>query len=135
MSNDERVFLSDGLKDIIDLDSLQEIYNKPKTDELKYIDSEAYLLVKFIGIEEPIVLEVFQFKKNKNFTFKMLEIKTNTIIQFLNQKIESVLLKINETQYTNFFHCDNYNILYSMQYNMKDNYKLTIKIKPYEDVL
>ena len=135
MSNDERVFLSDGLKDIIDLDSLQEIYNKPKTDELKYIDSEAYLLVKFIGIEEPIVLEVFHFKKNKNFTFKMLEIKTNTIIQFLNLKIESILLKINENQYTNFFHCDNYNILYSMQYNMKDNYKLTIKIKPYEDVL
>ncbi len=135
MSNDERVFLSDGLKDIIDLDSLQEIYNKPKTDELKYIDSDAYLFVKFIGIEEPIILEVFHFKKNKNFTFKMLEIKTNTIIQFLNQKIESVLLKINETQYTNFFHCDNYNILYSMQYNMKDNYKLTIKIKPYEDVL
>ncbi len=135
MSNDERVFLSDGLKDIIDLDSLQEIYNKPKTDELKYIDSDAYLFVKFIGIEEPIILEVFHFKKNKNFTFKMLEIKTNTIIQFLNLKIESILLKINENQYTNFFHCDNYNILYSMQYNMKDNYKLTIKIKPYEDVL
>ncbi len=135
MSNDEHVFLSDSLKDIIDLTSLEDTFTKQKTDELKYIDSDAYLLVKFIDIEEPIVLEVFQFKKNKNFTFKMLEIKTNTIIQFLNQKIESVLLKINETQYTNFFHCDNYNILYSMQYNMKDNYKLTIKIKSYEDVL
>ena len=135
MSNDEHVFLSDSLKDIIDLTSLEDTFTKQKTNELKYIDSDAYLLVKFIDIEEPIVLEVFQFKKNKNFTFKMLEIKTNTIIQFLNQKIESVLLKINETQYTNFFHCDNYNILYSMQYNMKDNYKLTIKIKSYEDVL
>lgn len=135
MSNDENIFLSDSLKDLIDLDSLSDTYNNVKKDELKYIDSDAYLLIKFIGIDQPVLLEVFQFKKNKHFTFKMLEIKTNTIIQFLNQKIESILLKINETQYTNFFHCDNYNILYSMQYNMKDNYKLTIKIKPYEDVL
>ena len=135
MSNDEHVFLSDSLKDIIDLTSLEGTFTKQKTNELKYIDSDAYLLVKFIDIEEPIVLEVFQFKKHKNFTFKMLEIKTNTIIQFLNQKIESILLKINNNQYTNFFHCDNYNILYSMQYNMKDNYKLTIKIKPHKDIL
>ena len=48
MSNDERVFLSEGLKDLIDLNSLGDTYNNVKTDETKYLDSEIYLNIHFL---------------------------------------------------------------------------------------
>jgi len=134
MSNDERVFLSDGLKDLIDLDSLGETYNNVKTDEIKYFDSEIYLQIQFIDQPNPLILEVFSFKKNKEHIFKMIDVSTSNIITFLNNKIENITMKIKDNQYTENFHCDNYEILYSMQYKMKDNYKLTIKIKKYEDI-
>ena len=135
MSNDERVFLSEGLKDLIDLNSLGDTYNNVKTDETKYLDSEIYLNIHFLNQEQPLQLEVTNFKKNKDYSFKIIEVTTEKIITFLNDKIVSVTLQIKGNQYTEIFHCDHYEILYSMQYKMKDNYKLTIKIKKYEDVL
>lgn len=135
MSNDERVFLSDGLKDLIDLDSLSDTYNNVKIDEIKYLDSEIYLNIQFLNQTQPMQLEVAIFKKNKDYSFKIIEVTTDKIITFLNDKIVNVTLQIKDDQYTENFHCDNYEILYSMQYKMKDNYKLTIKIKKYEDVL
>lgn len=134
MSNDERVFLSEGLKDLIDLNSLGETYNNVKSNEIKYLDSDIYLQIKFINQPEPLALEVFYFKKNKEYIFKIIEVSTNDIIVFLNDELESITVKINQEQYTKIFHKDNYELLYSMQYKMKDNYKLTIKIKKYEDI-
>jgi len=135
MSNDDRVFLSEGLKDLIDLDSLGDTYNNIKTESIKYLDSEFYLQIYFVNQTEPLQLEVFHFKKNKDYQFKIIEVSTENIITFLNNKINHVVMKIKENQYVENFHNDNYEILYSMQYKMKDNYKLTIKIKKYEDVL
>jgi len=134
MSNDERVFLSDGLKDLIDLDSLGDTYNNNKPDVIKYVDSDIYLQIQFINRIEPLTLEVFHFKKNKEYIFKIIEVSINNIITFLNDKIENITMKIKDNQYVENFHCDNYEILYSMQYKMKDNYKLTIKIKKCEDI-
>jgi len=134
MSNDERVFLSEGLKDLIDLNSLGETYNNVKSNEIKYLDSDIYLQIKFINQPEPLALEVFHFKKNKEYIFKIIEVSTNDIIVFLNDELESITVKINQEQYTKIFHKDNYELLYSMQYKMKDNYKLTIKVKKYEDI-
>ena len=135
MSNDERVFLSEGLKDLIDLDSLRDTYNNTKTESIKYLDSEFYLQIHFVNQIEPLQLEVFHFKKNKDYQFKIIEVSTENIITFLNNKINHIVMKIKENQYVENFHNDNYEILYSMQYKMKDNYKLTIKIKKREDVL
>jgi hypothetical protein len=134
MSNDERVFLSDGLKDLIDLDSLSDTYNNIKPNETKYLDSDIYLNVQFIDRTQPVVLEVFHFKKKEEYVFKIIDVSTDNVITFLNDKIESITMKIKDNQYIENFHCDNYEILYSMQYKMKDNYKLTIKIKKYEDI-
>ena len=135
MSNDERVFLSEGLKDLIDLDSLGDTYNNTKTESIKYLDSDFYLQIHFVNRTEPLQLEVFHFKKNKDYQFKIIEVSTENIITFLNNKINHIVMKIKENQYVENFHNDNYEILYSMQYKMKDNYKLTIKIKKREDVL
>lgn len=135
MSNDERVFLSEGLKDLIDLDSLGDTYNNTKPESTKYLDSEFYLQIHFVNQTEPLQLEVFHFKKNKDYQFKIIEVSTDNVITFLNNKINHVIMKIKENQYVENFHNDNYEILYSMQYKMKDNYKLTIKIKKREDVL
>ena len=135
MSNDERVFLSEGLKDLIDLNSLGDTYNNVKTDETKYLDSEIYLNIHFLNQTQPLQLEVTNFKKNKDYSFKIIEVSTDRIITFLNDKIVSITLQIKGNQYIEIFHCDHYEILYSMQYKMKDNYKLTIKIKKREDVL
>jgi hypothetical protein len=135
MSNDERVFLSEGLKDLIDLDSLRDTYNNTKTESIKYLDSEFYLQIHFVNQIEPLQLEVFHFKKNKDYQFKIIEVSTENVITFLNNKINHIVMKIKENQYVENFHNDNYEILYSMQYKMKDNYKLTIKIKKREDVL
>ena len=135
MSNDEHVFLSDGLKDIIDLESLKDTYSNQKTDEIKYLDSQIYINVKFLELETPLQLEVFKFKKSKYFDFKILELTTNQIIQFLTYKIEKIEMKINQNQYEETFHCDNYEIIYCMSYIMKNNYRLRIKIKRYEDIL
>ena len=135
MSNDERVFLSEGLKDLIDLDSLGDTYNNTKTESIKYLDSDFYLQIHFVNRTEPLQLEVFHFKKNKDYQFKIIEVSTENVITFLNNKINHIVMKIKENQYVENFHNDNYEILYSMQYKMKDNYKLTIKIKKREDVL
>ncbi len=135
MSNDERVFLSEGLKDLIDLDSLGDTYNNTKTESIKYLDSDFYLQIHFVNQIEPLQLEVFHFKKNKDYQFKIIEVSTENVITFLNNKINHIVMKIKENQYVENFHNDNYEILYSMQYKMKDNYKLTIKIKKREDVL
>ena len=135
MSNDERVFLSEGLKDLIDLDSLGDTYNNIKTESIKYLDSDFYLQIHFVNRTEPLQLEVFHFKKNKDYQFKIIEVSTENVITFLNNKINHIVMKIKENQYVENFHNDNYEILYSMQYKMKDNYKLTIKIKKREDVL
>jgi hypothetical protein len=135
MSNDERVFLSEGLKDLIDLNSLGDTYNNIKTDVTKYLNSEIYLNIHFLNQTQPMQLEVAIFKKNKDYSFKIFEVTTDKIITFLKDKIVNVTLQIKGSQYMEIFHCDHYEILYSMQYKMKDNYKLTIKIKKHEDVL
>lgn len=135
MSNDGHVFLSDSLKDIIDLESLNDTYSNQTVNEIKYLDSQIYINVKFLELTTPLRLEVFKFKKSKYFDFKILELTTDQIIQFLNYKIENIEMIINQNQYSEIFHCDNYEIIYCMSYVMKNNYKVRIKIKKYEDIL
>jgi hypothetical protein len=134
MNNDERVFLSDNLKDLIDLESLFEEQNTviiPKKDE--YITSNVYLDIKFIGNESiAIQLTKFKFKKRKKISIQILNLKENLINDFLTKKIEMIKICTKNNSFSESFHISNYNILSFIQYNVEDNYTLTIKIKPYK---
>jgi hypothetical protein len=130
MSEDERIFLSDSLKNLIDLDNLGEVYNHQETNkEFKYLNSNVNLEIKFLNNDVKYSLNVFEFKKNKKFIFTIEDAKEDLIINFLQCKIESINMFLNKNQYIQSFDKDNYKILYSIQYNIKDNYKLIIKIK------
>ena len=101
MNNDERIFLSDSLKDIIDFESLLEEENQLKTN-LKEFNTDFIIEIKFFNLDQPIFLNVFNLKKSKNLNIKCLEINTQEAIQFLKYKIESITIKT-ENQYTQLF--------------------------------
>jgi len=128
--NDNTLFLSDSLKNIIDEKSLYEEISK----EINKNFSNADIVLNFTFFDDhTIELNTHNFKKTKNYTNFYLNIDTDTIILFLKNKITCVDMHLKS--FSEKFEVLYNDIYYSIRYIDRNNYLLKIKIKPIKEIL
>jgi hypothetical protein len=127
MNDDNRVFISDSLKDLIDIDQKEEkISNLEIKKDLK---QEIICKIKNFSSEFFGILTEYSKKKRKTKLKIIINAKAFTgilIEQINNVEIKSIFDMENYLyQYDN----ENYDILYSIKYKSENIYILNLEIK------
>ncbi len=131
MNDDNRVFISDSLKDLIDLDQKEE--NMVKKEIANNLKQEIICEIKtvsnlFIGI-------LTEYSKKKNKIKLKLAINSKAFTFLLLDQIQNIEIKslYDMENYLYRYDVENYNVLYSIKYKSENIYILNLEIKEYED--
>lgn len=131
--NNNTLFLSDSLKNLIDEKSLYED-NVNNVQEINKNFSKADIVLKINFFDDKsIELNSNNFKKTKNHTNFYANIDTDTTILFLKNKI--TLIDMHLKSFSEVFDALYNDIYYSIRYIDRNNYLLKIKIKSIKEIL
>jgi len=131
MNDDNRVFISDSLKDLIDLDQKEEtVIKKEIANGLK---QEIICEIKTVSnIFAGVLIE---YTKKKNKIKLKLAINSKAFTFLLLDQIQSIEIKsiYDMENYLYNYDAENYNVLYSIKYKSENIYILNLEIKEYND--
>lgn len=131
--NNNTLFLSDSLKNLIDEKTLYEDnVNNLQEKNKNFSKADIVLKINFFD-NKSIELNSNNFKKTKNHTNFYLNIDTDTTILFLKNKITTVNMHLKS--FSEIFDVLYNDIYYSIRYIDRNNYLLKIKIKPIKEIL
>jgi hypothetical protein len=131
MNDDNRVFISDSLKDLIDLDQKEEVIIKKEI--ANGLKQEIICEIKtfsnfFVGV-------LTEYSKKKNKIKLKLAINSKAFTFLLLDQIQSIEIKslYDIENYLYKYDTENYNVLYSIKYKSENIYILNLEIKEYND--
>ena len=126
MQDENRIYLSDSLKDIIDIEEIpQKQQNKKNNITSNFILQTQYSTKKIIS------LPLEYIEKNKKIILKSIIYNID-----FNQLISEHILDISITSDTNtlkYFSCENYSIYKKIKKLNENNYILILKLKEIKD--
>jgi len=130
MQDDNRIYLSDSLKDIIDLEDKPEVKELNKNFSNKVIKNfnQVYSEIKSVYSDNKIVGVLIKFIKKKNKIKYSFIINEVGMKQLVSSEIESISIN-NESNNIKFFSCEEYNIYYSIKKLSENIYILKTSIK------
>ena len=131
MNDDNRVFISDSLKDLIDLDQKEEVIIKKEI--ANGLKQEIICEIKtfsnfFVGV-------LTEYSKKKNKIKLKLAINSKAFTFLLLDQIQNIEIKslYDMENYLYNYNAENYNVLYSIKYKSENIYILNLEIKEYND--
>jgi len=130
MQDDSRVYLSDSLKDIIDLEDKPESKELNKNFSNKVIKNvnQVFTEIKTVYSELKIIGVFHEYKRNKKKLEYSFVINESATKQLLTEDIENITI-IKDLLNIKFFSCEDYNIYYSIKKLSENIYILKIKLK------
>ena len=130
MQDDNRIYLSDSLKDIIDLEDKPEVKELNKNFNNKVIKNvnQVFTEIKTIYSELKIIGVFHEYKKDKKKIIYSFIINENAMKQLLTEDIENITI-IKDLINIKFFSCEEYNIYYSIKKLSENIYILKTSIK------
>ena len=128
MQDDSRIFLSDSLKDIIDLEE------KPQKIEFKS-NKLIFNIIKTQYSSNKIFSIITDFEEKKNKIIIKSLIQNINLEQLVSENILEFKLTTdtNENNIIKYFSCENYNIYKKLKKINENNYILILKVKEIKD--
>jgi hypothetical protein len=128
MQDDNRIFLSDSLKDIIDLEE------KPQKIEFKS-NKLIFNIIKTQYSSNKIFSIITDFEEKKNKIIIKSLIQNINLEQLISENILEFKLTTdtNENNIIKYFSCENYNIYKKLKKINENNYILILKVKEIKD--
>lgn len=128
MQDDNRIFLSDSLKDIIDLEE------KPQKIEFKS-NKLIFNIIKTQYSSNKIFSIITDFEEKKNKIIIKSLIQNINLEQLVSENILEFKLTTdtNENNIIKYFSCENYNIYKKLKKINENNYILILKVKEIKD--
>ena len=127
MNDDNRVFMSDSLKDLIDLDQKEEIVIKKEIANGLKQD----IVCEISTFSNSLLGVVTEYSKKKNKIKLKLAINSKAFTQLLMEQIHKIEIKSlhDMKNYLYQYDVENYNVLYSIKYKSENIYILNLEIK------
>ena len=127
MNDDNRVFISDSLKDLIDIDQKEE---KISNLEIKK-DLKQEIICKIKNFSSEFFGILTEYSKKKRKTKLKIIINSKAFTGILIEQINNVEIKsiFDMENYLYQYDNENYDILYSIKYKSENIYILNLEIK------
>lgn len=127
MNDDNRVFMSDSLKDLIDLDDKEE--KEVKKEVLNNLRQD--IVCEISTFSNSLLGVVTEYSKKKNKIKLKLAINSKAFTQLLMEQIHKIEIKSlhDMKNYLYQYDVENYNVLYSIKYKSENIYILNLEIK------
>ena len=127
MNDDNRVFISDSLKDLIDIDQKEE---KLSNLEIKK-DLKQEIICKIKNFSSEFFGILTEYSKKKRKTKLKIIINAKAFTGILIEQINNVEIKsiFDMENYLYQYDNENYDILYSIKYKSENIYILNLEIK------
>jgi len=127
MNDDNRVFISDSLKDLIDLDEKEE--KEVKKEVLNNLRQD--IVCEISTFSNSLLGILTEYSKKKNKIKLKLAINSKAFTQLLMEQIHKIEIKslYDMKNYLYQYDVENYNVLYSIKYKSENIYILNLEIK------
>jgi len=127
MNDDNRVFISDSLKDLIDLDDKEE--KEVKKEVLNNLRQD--IVCEISTFSNSLLGILTEYSKKKNKIKLKLAINSKAFTQLLMEQIHKIEIKSlhDMKNYLYQYDVENYNVLYSIKYKSENIYILNLEIK------
>lgn len=127
MNDDNRVFISDSLKDLIDIDQKEE---KLSNFEIKK-DLKQEIICKIKNFSSEFFGILTEYSKKKRKTKLKIIINAKAFTGILIEQINNIEIKsiFDMENYLYQYDNENYDILYSIKYKSENIYILNLEIK------